>query len=254
MKDQNSERSQKHYQFLNETKNEEMDMGGFTITEWKGLRKRLSKNNDENDWKKAAGWFKERLDKRYFDPIKKIAPNVDGAGFTITSILCILIEHLAAFKLGMIHNYLKRGNDPRYEYRFSDKIYKDFLKSADVFKGYFHTDDSTPPPFCADDFYKNVRCALLHEACTKNNWIINVSCHSNNNGGVPFKRDNHFKIIYRDILLEKISSYVVTYITELTNIAELTNGEKLRMNFARKMDSLCEINPDPDNYAWWKDN
>ena len=142
---------------------------------------------------------------------------------------------------------LKRGENPKYEYRHSDKFYQKFLGEAKIFKGYFFMEDGSPAPFCIDDFYKNVRCALLHEACTKNNWRINVrNCYPN-----PEKRlliqDHHIKRLYRDVLLDKTVEYIDSY------FEELKENYELRLNFARKMDSLCELTPDPTNYKWWID-
>jgi len=82
---------------------------------------------------------------------------------------------------------------------------------------------------------QNVRCALLHEACIKNNWKINVS-KKNKLKNILFRKDiDDVKIIFRDALQEGIIAYIDDY------IEELKQEHKLRMNFARKMDSLCEL-------------
>lgn len=258
--DPDVKRRKKEYEVLNMPNNDGLKMGGFTIGEWKSLRVKLKVKlkrvlSYNSDWDRAVKWFKQRLNERYFDPLKKVSMELDGPGFTITSILCVMIEHLAAVREGKIYNnHFKEGESPKYEYSESGKLFTEFLKQEKIFKEYFCTEDGSPPPFCADDFYKNVRCSLLHEACTKNNWAINVvkrgaKRDSNNlaSQAVLFKKDTGDKIIFRDVLLEKIVSYIDSY-TE-----ELKTSHDLRMKFARKMDSLCELPPDPKNYEWWID-
>lgn len=243
--DENEERSNMNSTTL-VSNNDNLDMGGFKLNDWKILRASLNKklDNFDEDWEKAIEWFKKRLNKRYLDPLNEIPPNYQGEGFTIASIICILLEHLAAIRNGKIHNYLKQGNQPTYEYKNSSSFYIDFLKTAAIFEGTFYTTDGSLPPFCADDFYKNVRCALLHEACTKNDWKINISQGRDK----LIVKENHIKSILRDNFLKKISEYINDY------TVKLKNDRVLRLNFARKMDSLCEILPDPQNYEWWQDN
>jgi len=247
--DSNEERKKMEYAISDRASNDDMNMGSFTVHDWKSLRKSLKDNTDYNsDWEQAIKWFNKRLNQRYLNPIKEISRKIDGVGFTIASMLCVLIEHLAAVREGKIHNYLKRGENPKYEYRQSDKVYRKFLGEARIFKGYFFAEDGSPAPFCADDFYKNVRCALLHEACTKNNWRINVSNFYSNPKNNLFIRDSQIKHIYRDVLLGKTIEYINSY------FEELKESYDLRLNFARKMDNLCELTPDPQNYEWWVDN
>ncbi len=247
--DPNIRRRKKEYMALHMPNNDGLRMGGFTIGQWKSLREKLRRSTSySSDWDQAVKWFKQRLNNRYFSPLNKISRefDFDGEGFTTTSILCVMIEHLAAVKEGKIYNHLQNGKSPKYEYKNSNKFYTEFLKREEIFKGYFYTEDGSAPPFCVDDFYKNVRCPLLHEACIKNNWKIKVS--NNPSSSVLFvKSDENSKIIFRDVLLRIMTVYVDSY------IEELKEDHSLRMNFARKMDSLCELPPDPKNYEWWID-
>lgn len=247
--DSDTERRKKEYEILDIPNNDTLEMGGFTILQWKSIREKITgSTNYSLDWDQAIKWFKERINRRYLVPLNDIASRIDGTGFTITSILCVMIEHLAAVREGKIHSNLKREERPKYEYKYSGDFYKKFLGQAEIFKGYFHTEDSSSPPFCVDDFYKNVRCSLLHEACIKNNWRINVSnCCLNPEKALFRKNSDNIKRIFRDIFQEKIIAYIDSY------IEELKEKHELRMNFARKMDSLCELAPDPINYEWWID-
>lgn len=173
-----------------------------------------------------------------------------GPGFTIVTVLCALLEHLAAVETGQI---FCGSNDHPYkgfDYQDNKKLYKAFLRRADIFQGYFFTKNGSHPPFCAKDFYVNVRCALVHEACTKNNWRINtLACGYPNPDRNLFVRDGHVQRIYRDVMVERIDEYMNRYLTSITHDRDLQFG------LARKLDSLCEIVPDPkrdpDQYGWW---
>ena len=248
--DPDIKRRKKEYEVLNMPNVDNLKMGGFTIGGWKSLRAKLKRSPNYNaDWGLAVKWFRERLNSRYFEPLKEVsAMKLDGPGFTITSILCVMIEHLAAVRKGKIYNHLRNGKSPKYEYNDSRELFTEFLKreKIKIFEGYFYTKDGSPPPFCADDFYKNVRCALLHEACTKNNWKINIS-NIKKSTLLFAKDDDGSKIIFRDVLQRKIVAYIDNY------LEELRESHELRMNFGRKMDSLCELIPDPKNYEWWND-
>lgn len=243
--DSDSTRRKKNMKMLN---NDDLRMGGFTIGQWRLMRERIKDTTEYNqDWDQAVRWFIQRLNKRYFSPLNKISKGLDGAGFTVTSILCALIEHLAAVKEGKIYNYLQNRQSPKYEYKHSRELYTDFLEHEEIFKSYFYMEDGSPSPFCADDFYKNVRCALLHEACIKNNWKIKVSNGQPNDAMIVKDKDCN-KVIYRDVLQRKITTvYIKSYVEDLKGDLDL------RRKFARKMDSLCELTPDRINYEWWVD-
>lgn len=228
--------------------NNNNDLGGFSVNDWKLLREKLKDNLDySDDWKIAINWFQNRLDKRYFNPMAEITSKITGVGFTIMSILCIIIEHMASMVKGKIHDQEVDGNNPipSYKYKFSAQHFKEFLIESSIFSEYFGQE----AVFDALDFYKNVRCALLHEACTKNNWRINTkSCgYTNPEGKIFIIEENGIKRIYRDILENEIRKFINFYLTELKS------NDLKRLYFARKMDSLCEIEPEPEIYEWWKD-
>src|SRR5690348_13665043 len=93
---------------------------------WKKLRVELNNSYDFDErWDEVIDLFKQRIDNFYFDPIQKILnPNLKkGEGFAIVTLHCALIEMLAAFKYGKIHNRSKKPTDPSYEYKESDKYF-----------------------------------------------------------------------------------------------------------------------------------
>ena len=138
-------------------------------------------NNYEftNNWELVIELFKQRIENFYFDTIKNILkPNSKkGEGFAIVTLQCALIEMLAAFKYGKIHNPEKIDTDPEYEYKDSTKYFIKFLKNESLFENHFFIVRPNGmkhgnQPYDADDFYSNVRCGLMHEARTKKDWLI----------------------------------------------------------------------------------
>ena len=150
-------------------------------TKWNELRNKL--NNDytySEDWELAIQLFNRRIENKFFNPIQEIinTKKLKGEGFTIVTAQCGLIESLAAFRKGKIFNHSKNAASPQYEYKKSAEIFVDFLQNQDIFKNNFYQiepngDKTLNVPFSAKDFYQDVRCGLLHEARTKNNWVIN---------------------------------------------------------------------------------
>lgn len=236
---------------IKDMNNDNNDLGGFTIAEWKSKREIL-KDQDEysNDWEMAISWFKQRLNRRYFQPMEDISSKITGVGFTIVSIQCILIEHMASMRQGKIHDQSVDAKNPvpSYNYKLSSTHFKDFLEKSTLFSEYFSKQNGNIQIFNSSDFYTNVRCALLHEACTKNDWRINtLSCGYPNAEKKILKEANGIKRIFRDVLGEELKLYINEYCNELKT------DKKLRLYFARKMDSLCEIGGDPNYYNWWID-
>ena len=226
------------------------DLGGFTIGQWKQKREILKKNLDySEEWDEVVNWYDQRLQNRYFEPMKRIEKHASGEGFSLMTIHCALIEHFAAITQGKIYNHKKNNSSPNYEYKSSSTHFTDFLKSSKLFSEYFGTSQNSEPKFDSMDFYSNVRCALLHEAYTKNDWRINtLSCgFSNPDKKIFTKNDSGVKRIFRDLLTQKLSKFLNEY------KEELRSNLKLRLYFARKMDHLCEIEPDPTSYEWWKE-
>lgn len=225
------------------------DLGGFTVGQWKAKRKVLKSNLEySEEWEEAVDWYNQRLKRRYFDPMKRIEEHAVGEGFSLATIHCALIEHLASITEGKIYRH-NNNNSLKYEYSSSSNHFQNFLKSSNLFSEYFTSKTDKSPEFDPKDFYVNVRCALLHEACTKNDWRINtLSCgHANPDEKIFTKDSSGVKRLFRDILTVKLSEFFDEY------KAELKINKNLRLYFARKLDHLCEIEPDKQNYEWWKE-
>jgi hypothetical protein len=231
---------------------------------WIEYRETLKNSYAINDfWVNVIEMFRKRIYDFYFNPIKKIKdPNkLKGEGFTILTIQCALIEMLAAFRYGKIHNYQKGSRGVPiydYEYKGADECFIRFLHSETIFENHFFTvvqDAPTQPnkPFSANDFYNKVRCGLMHEARTKGEWLINAKPFYKGNGSVFITANNENDTISvdRTILNNLLEKYFKRYLIELSESND--NGIQLRRLFGRKLDHLYDIPRDAEKFDWWED-
>lgn len=178
-----------------------------------------------------------------------------GEGFAITTVICAYIEALAAFKYGKVYN--SRYNDktdPTYEYRKSRELYVRFLTTDPIFTENFWTVDKQGvrqpnQPFSAVEFYEDVRCALIHEGRTKNNWYINArkrDCQ----GSLKFIEIKNGK---KTLLRSRLHARMLDYLEQYSNLLRAAGADAqiARRLFARKMDHLFEYARDEANFEWW---
>jgi hypothetical protein len=229
---------------------------------WTTLRISLN-NSYENpaDWSSVIKLFNQRIRDFYFTPINNILKpnNRKGEGFSILTLQCALIEMLAAFRQGKIHNRSKSKNGFKYEYKDSSSCFIDFLKTEKIFRKHFYiTDKKTGieklnPNYTANEFYGKVRCGLMHEARTKENWLITAGDDtvSSTKMFITYNPITNTKSVNRttlQIILEKYFNDV--YLKDL--VRKDTEGNKFRRLFARKLDHLFDI-PRDMSFDWWKD-
>ena len=199
--------------------------GWKTADEWKAFRKTLVPGADPATWEKAYDdYFHMRLSLRYLKPIKVLQHHgtFQGEGFAIVAIQCTLIEFLESTVEGRSYRYRRRG-DPRLgpdDYQDSSDLFVRFLTKRMPFKEEFDGD-------LARDFYKNVRCGLLHEARTKGEWTIRAKTP---NGKVVSAAK---KTVYRDDFHAAILHFIDWYHKELSFDVSLQEA------FIKKFDNLC---------------
>lgn len=98
-----------------------------------------------------SDFISERFSERYINPIKAL-DKTEKHGFSIMAISCLMIESLESFKNGW--------EDTRNK---SEKAFKSFFASETEFKVFRNI---------SGQFYKNVRCGILHQSETTNGWKI----------------------------------------------------------------------------------
>jgi hypothetical protein len=220
--------------------------GNLTIQNWKELSKNLSPDKDEN-WSLAFHFFEERIRTRYQNPINAILKMEDnlGEGFAVVNLQCSLIETIESFINGWIyHNDKKSDISTGWYLRKTEKInrvknplnQKENLKNEDIFISFFKNRE-TIKILNIDglDFYKSVRCGLLHETQTKNGWKIWAD-------GVDKSIDN--KVIYRNNFQRDIEKVIVNYKNAITKGIEFKiegiSTKELRDNFKSKFNHICD--------------
>ena len=179
--------------------------------DWPAVLAVLSAAPDAYDW--AAAFhvcLQTRIEKRYRDPIRLLdaAGPWKGEGFTIVTIQCALLEFLAALERGW--NY--RVSAPwgvNHQYSQTKDLYVEFMWRRAPFSRVVTTEAQ------ALTFYKDIRCALVHEAQTKNGWKIRAGDRSSL--AIDFTR----LIVNRNKLQNLIDTYIADYGLSLTTTPAL---------------------------------
>ena len=233
-----------------------MDIELEEISEWTSIRKKVKNNYEYNpDWEKAIDLFKTRLNRKFFNPLGELIKQKKqkGEGFTIVTTQCALIESLASFRTGQVFNHKSNKKSPVFEYSRSRDMFVDFLQTDEIFENNFWTRKNGKKkinfPFDANKFYSDVRCGLMHEARTKNEWFINTTKKSITTEKIFIEKEGNKIKIFRSILHHRLKSCVEKYCADLK--ATDGNGEKLRRLFGRKLDHLFDIKRNT-SYDWWK--
>jgi len=201
--------------------------GDYTVGDWLKLKVQVEADSENVElWNDAFDFFEKRLRSRYLQPIKLIEnnSNVDGEGFSIVAIICSMIEALESFYQGKSYRKPIKNHplDEETEYFKSKSIFESFLNNREPFNQYFSKDN------LASNFYENVRCAILHEAATRNGWKIRIDTNS------LIEKQKASIVINRVIFVQEIENYISNYKDELMNSVELKQA------YIRKFDSICE--------------
>lgn len=193
--------------------------GDLSADDWRVRASELRNRPSPELWQETfEGFFRQRLDLRYLDPIELLQAEgtMQGEGFAIVSIQCALIEFLAAAREGLVYT---RKPQTEFEYSKSGELFERFLSEVEPFKMWFTSE-------LAHEFYANVRCGLLHEASTKGGWRIWAP------GANPITART--RTVHRNALQDAILAYIGAYGVDLMTSTQLQEA------FLRKFDSLAE--------------
>lgn len=170
--------------------------GERTVDDWKEFRNDLIGGGSEEAWEAAFNdYYLDRLNRRYLQPIKILQDKgkKTGEGFSIVAIQCSLIEFLESTVQGKSYRHLppdRRRELGQFEYSSAEQLFCDFLGGREPFRSHF---TGTLPR----EFYKHVRCPLLHEARTDNSWIIKAKCSDGDNIVATNSRTFSIGIIFK---------------------------------------------------------
>lgn len=206
----------------------------LTIEDWNKLDK-----NKNNYWKEACKFFEERIETRYLEPIEAIQKlNInEGEGFAMLNLQCSLIETFECFINGWLF-YLEGRNLVWKDKKGKVASYKNnTVKSKQIFISFFNRFNNEFK-IKGEDFYTNVRCGLLHETQTKNNWVIRVA---DNDTDKCYDDKEDKKIIYRNNFQKKLKKLLENYQQALIDGKGFrkVSAEDLRNNFIAKMNHIC---------------
>lgn len=215
--------------------------GKLTIIDWEDLVINLSEKEDEN-WGLAFHFFEERIRTRYTNPINAIL-EMDlktGEGFAVVNLQCSLIETIESFINGWIYHNdgEKKSKKGWFKNKVSDETYiAEINNNLYLFESFFKNHLNFKK-IKGNDFYFNVRCSLLHETQTKNNWKIKKGLKF----GKVFEEKDNFKIIYRDNFQRDLEKIINLYKIAIIKGQKFNNIEskELRENFIAKFNQICK--------------
>ena len=145
----------------------------------------------------------QRFHERYFEPTLNAPPR---HGFTLMAIGCLVIEALECFYQGKAHS--KDGSALMFEAFFKRPTGLDAFGAGKK-----------------DWFYKEIRCAILHQAETIGGWRLRRK------GRVL---DTAERVINAKRFVELLQAAVANY------AKQLETDVKLWRNFRKKMDVVCK--------------
>ena len=162
----------------------------------------LLEQND--DHQAMADFVRSRFDERYFRPIESM-PSHAKHGFMIMAIGCLVVESLESFYQGKADT---KGQ--------SSQMFRDFFSRDTPFNVFADGNDW---------FFKDIRCAILHQSEARNGWRILRSgklldCAEKSINATRFIRE----------LRHAVDKYAKS----------LGTDEKVRANFKKKMKTVCE--------------
>lgn len=217
-----------------------MEIAGHkTINDWNILLKKIKPNYNQN-WDEAYKFFELRICTRYLKPIEAVLNlnTNNGEGFAVVNLQCSLIETIESFINGWEFKV-----EPYGWYNINGQKLK--IKNLLIFESFF----KKRKPFVeyevridGEKFYQNVRCGLLHETQTKNNWKIKYDTDKSslayqeiNNGNIVEK------IIYRENFQRDLEKLITLYRNSIVTGAEFDgiSACELRENFIAKFNHIC---------------
>lgn len=172
-----------------------------TVDDYKQFEKHADKQA-------IAAFIVERFDERYFNPVMNSSSK---HGFTMMAVGCLVIEALESFRQG----WLDTDNSGKKQ---EEKVYP-FNK--------FFQQPSELSAFNAIsvEFYKNIRCGILHQSEARGGWRIRRS-------GVLLDLEN--KTINAELFIQALRNAVVEYACQLQTDPDLWE------NLKKKMKQVCE--------------
>lgn len=142
------------YSKLNETEKTTELATGITVSNVYGLIQK-------NDRKKISKFVYDRFYRRYLMPFEKVNPSYNS-GFAQMAVCCLMIEAMESFRFGW-NDTMEDAKKPDGARIIGGEIFEGFFTKYEEFKGFRGY---------GKEFYKSIRCSILHQAEAQNGWRI----------------------------------------------------------------------------------
>jgi hypothetical protein len=182
----------------------------FTVRDWERLT-----FETEQDWQTGIGIFEDRIRGRFLKFVDIIG-KCEYSGFAVLALDCLLIETLQQFR---------EGKDETPPGR-SGCYFVHFLTETS-FRCWFDECKAT-------EFYKKIRCGILHQAEVKGNSRVRIDQDTPLLAWTEGKRG---VIVNRKLFHEQLVRVFEEY---LCRLRDPSNGEE-RSKFKKKMDYICRV-------------
>jgi hypothetical protein len=214
--------------------------GSLIVKDWEDLQKNLKTDNNKN-WGLAFHFFEERVRTRYLNPINAIL-DMDlntGEGFAVVNLQCSLIETIESFINGWVYfNDGIKGNPKGWFKRDVSSTTKECFNTNEYIFSSFFKSHFEFNKVDGKEFYFSIRCGLLHETQTKNNWKIKKAHKEDKAYDVL----EEFKLIYRENFQRDLILLIKRYKEIIINGGEFDGVPvtELRENFIAKFNYICK--------------
>lgn len=165
------------------------------------------------DWNVAINIVEDRIQGRWIQPADTIAP-IQGAGFALLALDCIILEAIWGFKHGT------KTENPKDAYR-------EMLMSVPF--GWTKAQ--------SDDFRRFVRNGLMHDAETRSRWLVEKTVPEH---AMLEVRDGNC-VLNRSLFHRAIKTVFSEWILELRH-----GNAEVRKNMAKRMNALIASHYEPN--------
>jgi len=195
---------------------------GISVSEYKEIGLKI--NSTKEEWKRAVNIFDRRITCRFIDPINKLWNTNEDPWFSITALLCLLIETLAQFEAGK--DDFSRCSKAQYTTFLDDHISVDFQS---VFDGLS----------LSERFYKEIRCGILHSAQSGKSSILTI----HNDYLVHYNQESGVFFVNVERLYDSLMKYYHEYVSSLIDFDDTSDTVRVRReNFITKMEFIANRN------------
>lgn len=187
--------------------------------------KRITDGKAEpDDANTIAEVIKGRLTERYITPLLYLQNEQESivSGFIIMTNMCLLIETLQAFREG-VKSFYRQKEGKIIESKDGKDAFINFLTKYQTSLGEVTAEQ-------AEDFYYNIRCALLHQGEVANKWLLK---HIEDGKGTAIEW-GETKKLDAPHFMEKMKTELEKY------TQELPKNQELLMKAAEKLEHIIE--------------